>query len=533
MRDAASCLAAVVVALCVQVRGAEEYFDETKAVSIFAFDGVSIPFTQNLRLEMRQPERHASNPVLKQGPPGSPDALGVQFYGSIIRENGKYRLWYVAYDDDKENKVASSRWRPAYAESTDGINWTKPNLGLVTYKGNKENNLIRADPTPLGFVNLKVLADPEDADPQRRYKITGHVYFRHNTRLGTLAPFTSADGLDWKLVKEVKTKRAEMQEKDLFIPPVHFEPSGGLYKWDGIYYAIGQSAMNTPRPHQGRVTRMYHSADFVNWSPMQSIGFVRAPQQQWLGPGRSLEGEQTHEGISVWNRRNLLLGVVGLWHGAKEWKDITVDLGFVMSNDGLNFREPAHEWVFLKRGEEGTWDQGGVLQGQGFENIGDQTFIYYGSWDPRQKQPDSKRGGVGIAVVPRDRFGELVVETIGKGPGDYQVPEITSEFVTASVPLSKEKTHQLYLNAHGLGDDAMLHVQLLDHLERPVPGFSGKDAAVIRQSGFQTPVIWKNGKVALPGAKLPERMRVHVTFKGAKNTDIRFAALYLRGADGQ
>lgn len=29
-----------------------------------------------------------------------------------------------------------------YAESSDGINWVKPNLGLVDWKGNKNNNII-------------------------------------------------------------------------------------------------------------------------------------------------------------------------------------------------------------------------------------------------------------------------------------------------------------------------------------------------------------------------------------------------------
>lgn len=503
---------------------AEEFFDEKKAVTIFAFDDVSIPYTQNLRLEMRQPQRHPANPVMRRGPPGAPDAQGVQFYGSILRGDGKFRMWYVAFDDDAENPVASARWRPAYAESTDGVHWTKPHLGLVEFRGSKDNNLVLIDPV-LGLVNLKVLADPDDPDPQRRYKMTAHVYFRRDRRLGTLAPFTSADGLRWKLVKKAKPENAELLEKDLLIPAVHFEPCGGFYKWDGIFYACGQSAMNATRPYQGRVTRMYHSPDFVNWSPMQTIGFVRQPQHTVLGPGRSLEGEQTHEGINVWNRRNVLLGIVGLWHGAKEWKDITIDLGFVLSNDGLHFREPAHEWTFLKRGEDGAWDQGGLLQGQGFENIGAQTFIYYGAWDPRHWKDAPPRGGVGIATLPRDRFGDLVVEEAGKGPGNYQLPKITSEFVTASIPVIGGSAPRFYLNADGLGPEAALRIELLNHLERPIPAYSGGHAAVIRRSGFQTPIEWNDqGRTS----DLPERVRVRVVFTGAKNAAIRFSALYMQ-----
>ena len=406
-------------------------FDENTGTTLFAFDQVSIPHSQNLRLEMRTPVRHPSNPVVARGPAGAPDSWGVQFYGSVIREGGKFRMWYVAVGDGPhESKVSSARWRAAYAESDDGVKWTKPALGLVEYAGNKNNNLILTDPSPLGFVNLKVLADPDEPIPERRYKISTHVYFRHHTRLGTLAPFASADGLRWKMLIDAVPIKAELAMKDLVLPAVHFEPCGGLYKWDGLYYICGQNAMNATRPYHGRVTRMYHSPDFVHWSGASSVGFVRTPQHTLLGPGRSLEGEQNHEGISVWNRRNVLLGVYGRWHGAKEWKDISVDLGFVVSNDGLNFREPAHEWTFLRRGEDGAWDQGGVLQGQGFENIGDQTFIYYGAWDPREKA--APRGGVGIATLPRDRFGDLVVEEAGTGAGDYQLPITRSEFITAA-----------------------------------------------------------------------------------------------------
>ena len=34
------------------------------------------------------------------------------------------------------------------------------------------------------------------------------------------------------------------------------------------------------------------------------------------------------------------------------------------------------------RGEDQAWEQGGLIQGQGFENVGEQTYIWYGTWDP-------------------------------------------------------------------------------------------------------------------------------------------------------
>jgi len=498
-------------------------FDETACTTWFAFDQVSIPFSQNLRLEMRQPTRHAANPVVRRGHAGAPDALGVQFYGSVLREADKFRLWYVAFDDDEQTKTPSARWRPAYAESRDGVTWTKPNLGLVEYRGNTSNNLLLTEPSPLGMVNLKVLADRDDPNPARRYKMSAHVYFRHNTRLGTLAPLASADGLRWKMLAPAAPRNAELREADLVLPAVHFEPCGGLYRWDGFYYACGQNALNALCPYQGRVTRLYRSADFVHWSAANSIAFVRDVQHAPLGPGRSREGEQTHEGISVWNRGNVLLGVYGRWHGAKEWRDITIDLGFVVSNDGLRFREPLHEWTFLQRGPDGAWDQGGLLQGQGFENIGNQTFVYYGAWDPRHRETP-ERGGIGIATLPRDRFGDMVVDESTQGPGDYQSPVTTAEFITAKLPGKPDVSRRFYVNADGLGDEAFLKVELLDARQQPLAEYAGAKAALVRQNGFQTPIVW-NAQAAV---NLADPVHVRVTFCGPRRASIRFSALYVQ-----
>jgi len=495
---------------------AADYFDETKVVTLFAFDHVCIPHTQNLKLEMRQPVKHAANPVIKRGAPGTPDALGVQFYGSIIKDGARYRMWYVAFDDDSNNKVASSRWRAAYAESADGLNWVKPDLGLVEFHGSKENNLLDMGGESWGFVNLKVLKDEADPDPARLYKMTTHVYYRHTRRLGTLLPFVSADGLRWKPVKDVKPLKAELRKQDLFLPGFHFEPCGGFYQWDGQFIINGQNAMTGTHHHQGRVSRSFRSADFVNWSTTDSITFVRTPQFEWLGPNRSREGEQTHEGISVWNRGNMLLGTYGRWHGAAEWKHTTIDLGFVMSNDGLYFREPKHEWTFIERGKDGAWDQGGLIQGQGFENIGEQTFVYYGTWDPRQTGgPVVPRGGVGIAVLPRDRFGDLVFDPSNEGPGDYQLPKITAELVTTSLVVNNPR---FFINAEGLSKEAVLYIRLLDHLENPIPGCEAR----LTHGGFQIPIEWKST------GKLPERVRVHAVFEGPKRGDIRLSAIYVK-----
>jgi len=496
--------------------------DETQGQTLFAFDSVSIPFTRSLELVMRHPEKYAGNPVVARGTKGEPDHWGVQFYGSIIRENKVFRMWYAAFDGARgESSVPNSAWwRLAYAESTDGVNWVKPKLGLVDYKGNKDNNILPLDPL-VGVLNVKVLHEPEDPDPSRRYKMTAHVFWmKGKTRHGTLVPFFSPDGLKWKSTIDFKPVDSEILADDLILPAMHYEPSGGLYKWDGMYFTSGQSPYDGTRPAHSRIVRGLRSRDFVNWSQTAHLSFLHPEQLTVLPSGN--DGKQTHEGVSVWNRGNVLVGLGGLWNGAKTWPNVTFDLGLMVSNDGLTFREPTNDPAFIPRGADGTWDQGGILQGQGFENVGDKTYIYYGAADPRTwsspGQPIPPRGGVGLVTLPRDRFGDLRVRDYGEG---------ASEFVTNDIAVKTKGARRLFLNADGFGAEATLKIELLTHDEQPLPGYSGKDAALVTQSGFQTPVTWR-GQADVKN--LPERFRIKVTFDGTKKSDIRFSALYVQDA---
>ena len=77
---------------------------------------------------MLSPRKYDDNPVAPRGDEGAPDAFGLQFYGSIILDDGTYRMWYIALDDNLNSSDPAERVfsvRPAYAESDDGIIWRK------------------------------------------------------------------------------------------------------------------------------------------------------------------------------------------------------------------------------------------------------------------------------------------------------------------------------------------------------------------------------------------------------------------------
>ena len=91
-------------------------------------------------LRLSTPERKEI--VLRMDKPW--EGLGSGPYASTFFDGEKYRMYYRAcdYGDDSCHNDDSEQQYTCYAESTDGIHWDKPDLGLVEARGDKHNNII-------------------------------------------------------------------------------------------------------------------------------------------------------------------------------------------------------------------------------------------------------------------------------------------------------------------------------------------------------------------------------------------------------
>ncbi len=499
--------------------------------TLFAFDDVSIPFAYNLYLSMHQPRKHPDNPIIPLGEPGDPDEWQQRYYGTVIRHQGKFKMWYVGASREAfitpelGGGIDFRGWRFLYAESQDGVHWEKPKLGLVEFRGNRNNNLLLV---PEGFhgYHIGVVHEPEDPDPSRRFKALvllrefGEYSVPHlqevspegwRTRAINI-PLYSADGLRWRVADELVSEGNKTISSDIHL--ITDIEGAGLYRWQGMYYLSGQGQGSPAVEPYGRHIEIFRSPDLVHWSRSQTMGFAR--EGQFRRPAsleRPVANEQTHEGASVWNRGNVLIGITGFWHGAKDWTEVVHPLGFLVSNDGLHFREPLPDFIFAEISEDGRdWDEGGLSQGQGFENVGEKTYIWYGQMDqrmgPRTGRPWKRHGGIGLLVLGRDRFGSLSV----RDPDDNGI------LVTADVQLQGPAT--LSVNAEGLGPHSSLKLELVDHQERPLPAYT----AVVEQSDLRVPVKWSAGD-QIQHPKQPFKIRL--TFQGKEAGAIRLYALYL------
>lgn len=113
------------------------------------------------------------------------EQLMISFFLTVRDEGDRLRLWYICRDKENQPNVA-------YAESRDGVTWTKPDLGIVDYRGSKANNLV-------GLRRLEgvVFQDPRAPAAERYTYVTTSKPPGDAGGPTGLYRFHSPDGLRW------------------------------------------------------------------------------------------------------------------------------------------------------------------------------------------------------------------------------------------------------------------------------------------------------------------------------------------------
>ena len=466
---------------------------------LFAFDDRAIPFRRNLEMHLIHGKHGVKKTpiVLSNGPPGSHDEH-VHYYGTTMRIDDAFHMWYIGRMGRNEERAnyEGDQGRLCYATSTDGVNWEKPDLGLVDFNGSRHNNLVDV-PQDADIAAGPILYDPEDPDPDRRFKINYESAALGNRMCVAYSP----DGHRWT------------PSPNNPVGP-SFEQAG-LIRYNGCFYVSGHGHGH---PGPARQLLTHASYDFEHWTEASILSMDRAPTLS--GPeleDRRACWEEIHLGAALHSRGNVILGIYGMWHGHpySDRRHVTMDLGLLVSHDAMHFHEPIRDFRFIPAYEERESTIGygpALMQGQGMEAVGDRTFYWYSLW--------RDDGQVRLAVWERDRFGYL------KPDG----PDPSATLVTCPLHIEGEG-EKIFLNVSGLGDYAAVRVELLDLEFRPVPGYSGEDSAVMRESGLRVPVRWDSGH-ALPVGGRPLRLRVEVGPLGpecVRPEDVQLYAIYVGG----
>jgi hypothetical protein len=114
-------------------------------------------------------------------------------YYTVFRDGDKFRMYYRGHHFDEKTKKPAHREVTCYAESNDGVHFTKPDLGLFEYEGSTQNNIVWNGPGCHNFTPF--LDENPAADPNSRYKAVTFIK-------GGLLALGSPDGIHWKQLAE-------------------------------------------------------------------------------------------------------------------------------------------------------------------------------------------------------------------------------------------------------------------------------------------------------------------------------------------
>lgn len=428
--------------------------------------------SKDLALTINPAQRHEV--VLRPDRPW--ESLMLGFYSSVLQEDDRIRLWYHARA--KKGQPSSGL---AYAESKDGINFTKPALGLVEYAGIKETNLLKG-----GSASFTPFIDPNAASPEERYVAVSNLNFPY----GGLVRFTSPDGLRWKadapgflmfpsdtqnvafwdqrLRKYVVYFRAWTPQYrtvkrvavDSLAEPTGIKPTGrgrGSGKPDGLRYMLDELpdvfACDAQDPSRTDVYTMV--AQPYPLDPSWYVAFPAFFRRQDGSPTANYQGQK--------------YGLVGT--------------EFAGSRDGITWHR-YDRTPYAGPKVASPEDRKMIYMASGLVVKGDEIWQYANEFESQhgdEPARELKQDGVIVRFVQRvDGFVSL---TAGNIEGTAR---------TLPVRVSGERL-LLNVDTGALGE---ISVGLRDEAGRVIPGFSLEECPPLQKNATGAPVTWLRGDLA-------------------------------------
>jgi hypothetical protein len=259
--------------------------------------------------------------------------------GNVIYDQGRFRCWYSATMPKPKAGVVyieagrgmeTNGTSTCYAESTDGIHWTKPALGILPFNGAKRNNMVSpmwvdtpfrddhgtAEERYKAFTFMELPADevPKGAGPFNKYGLYGVV---------------SPDGYNWRRTPKPLVR--------------HFADSWNIAGWDPLL----KEYVGYFRGHTGgrSITRA-ETEDFHSWPEpltLMCVGPEEPPTEDYYSSGFT-----TYPGMPA-----IRLMFPGIFH----LNTSKVDARLAISRDGRGWNWVSHEPI-VELGAEGEWDAG-------------------------------------------------------------------------------------------------------------------------------------------------------------------------------
>jgi hypothetical protein len=398
-------------------------------------------------------------------PDGSRVALDFGYYTSVIRneKTGKFQMWYMAY---RSSGVG-------YAESKDGIRWTKPLVG----KDGKNNIVHRSQ----GF---SCTIDPSVPwGHAEKYK--GAADFAD--RGCCVAICYSSDGIHWHDYnggKPVSHRAADTHNQFLWDPLI--KSYRLLTRTDlGGEGGISESRSTRIMVHAAENDVKKHPTAWRTVIDKIRVEDPKKEKNRWGKPRLQFNGMTMwiHEGVYFGLMDVYTMGQSHFFDGfdyKTRHDDDYMDFYIGVSRDGMNFDK---SWIYARkplvpRGPAGSFDKDGVKPPAQIVTYKDEHWIFYGGMDERHYSK-GRHLNIGLAKLRLDGF---VCLAAADKPG-----------VVVTKPFKCEGD-MLEVNVDA--KDGSVRVELLDENGKAIPGFSGAAAKQYKGADeLRLTPQWKSGGV--------------------------------------
>jgi sialidase-1 len=331
-----------------------------------------------------------SHPSWKK-PDGSKVALDFGYYLSVARNERRkvFQMWYMA-------------WRLAgvgYAESKDGIHWTRPLVGK-----DGKNNIVHLsqgfsctiDPTlPWGHAEKYKAAFDDNRD-----------------RVCQAVPAYSSDGIHWSSYNNGKhvTHRAADTQNQLLWDPIAKRYSL-LTRTDlGGHGGTAESRSQRIMGHTENNNLLKHPSAWKIIADKIKVDDPRKEKNQWGKPRLQFNS------MTLWIHEGIYFGLMDVYTMGKsrffdgydyktKHNDDFMDFYIGTSRDGISFDK---NWVhnrraFVPRGPARSFDKDGIKPPTEIVTYNDEHWIYYGGMDERHYSK-GRHLNIGLAKLRLDRF---------------------------------------------------------------------------------------------------------------------------------
>lgn len=460
--------------------------------------------SQGIKIAQPKPVKHARNPILVGDRPW--EGTVVQLYSCDVHydpQAGRWQMWYEGHPGSVLLCTAFSK---------DGLRWEKPSLGLETWKGSRENNII----LQTGYTDAhcaSIVRAPTEKDPARKYKLyywVGPAWMDSHIEPMGLKPDEVADA---------KEKIKPYKKNGHYVA---FSPDGVRFtpRTEAPVLETSDFATTLFDGQLGRY-RSYHKIEHklpgwtqvrrCLWESQSDDGISFTKSRLVLAPdatddtmAKALYGADRVEfyGMHAWPHEGFYLGLLWVFTITKEnpkygmgWDDGHIQPHLIYSPNGLEWKRLPVREPFIPNGKPGSFDSGTLYSaGDHPVVIGDEVRFYYFGCDYTHGNTEpiaspKNRSGFGVATLPRDRY-------VG-----WQGAERTGTLLTHPVTFRGES---LVLNVDA--DRGETRVALLDPANQPYPGFALEDCEPIQSDGLVQTVRWRGGALSELAGK-PVRLR--------------------------